>query len=128
MIYQDNRQVVIISNNPFGAHSGLKKLRTIISVILFLAFSSSICFFLDLLQYAKKPSDNSSAKKVVIIQPGQEFNATTEKLFKAGIIKNRLKFKLFAILKGHDKSIQAGEYLLSPSMPPVIILEFLVNG
>jgi len=106
----------------------LKKLRTIISVILFLAFSSLICFFLDLSQFAKKPADTSSSKKVVIIQPGQGFNATNEKLFKAGIIKNRLKFKLYAILKGHDKSIQAGEYLLSPSMPPAIILEFLVNG
>ena len=106
----------------------MKKLRTIISVILFLAFSSLICFFLDLSQFAKKPADTSSSKKVVTIQPGQGFNATNEKLFKAGIIKNRLKFKLYAILKGHDKSIQAGEYLLSSSMPPAIILEFLVNG
>jgi len=106
----------------------LKKLRTIISVILFLFFSSLICFFLDLSQYVKKPADTSSSKKVVIIQQGQGFNATTEILFKAGIIKNRFRFKLYAILKGHDKSIQAGEYLLSPSMPPAIILEFLVNG
>jgi len=83
---------------------------------------------LDLSQYAKKPSDNSSVKKVVIIQPGQGFNATIEQLFTKGIIKNRLKFKLYATLKGLDKSIQAGEYLLSPSMPPAIILEFLVKG
>jgi len=106
----------------------LKKLRTIISVILFLALSSLVCFFLDLSQYAKKPADTSSGKKIVIIQPGQGFNATTENLFKAGIIKNRLKFKLYAILKGHDKNLQAGEYHLSASMPPAIILEFLVNG
>jgi len=83
---------------------------------------------LDLSQYAKKPADTTPGKKVVIIQPGQGFNATTEKLFKAGIIKNRLKFKLYAILKGLDKSIQAGEYLLSPAMPPAIILESLVKG
>jgi UPF0755 protein len=106
----------------------LKKLRTIISVILFLLFSSFICFFLDLSQYAKKPADTSSSKKVVIIKHGQGFNATIEQLFQKGIIKNRLKFKLFAIIKGHDKSIQAGEYLLSPSMPPSIILQSLVNG
>ena len=106
----------------------MKKLQTIISVLLFLAFSSLICFFLDLSQYAKKPADTSSSKKVVIIQPGQGLNATIEQLFRKGIINNRLKFKLLAILKGHDKSIQAGEYLLSPSMPPSIILEFLVNG
>jgi len=106
----------------------LKKLRTIISVILFLAFSSLICFFLDLSQYAKKPADTSSAKKVLIIQPGQGLNTTIEQLFRKGIINNRLKFKLYAIIKGYDKNIQAGEYLLSPSMPPSIILEFLVNG
>ena len=128
MVYRDRGQLFIISNNPFGVHSGLKKLRTIISVILFLVFSSFICFFLDLSQYAKKPADTSSAKKVVIIQPGQGLNATIEQLSKKGIINNRLKFKLFARLKGYDKSIQSGEYLLSPSMSPAIILEFLVNG
>jgi len=106
----------------------LKKLRTTISVILFLAISSFICFFLDLSQYAKKPADASSGKMVVIIQPGQGLNATIEQLFKKGIIKYRLKFKLYAILKGHDKNLQAGEYHLSASMPPAIILEFLVNG
>jgi len=83
---------------------------------------------LDLSQYAKKPADTSSSKKVVIIQPGQGLNVTIEQLFIKGIIKNRLKFKLYAILKGHDKSVQAGEYLLSPSMPPAIILESLVKG
>jgi len=127
MVYRDNRQV-IISNNSFGAYSGLKKLRTLISVLLFLSFSSFICFFLDLSQYAKKPADISSVKKVVLIHPGQGFNVTIDQLFIKGIIKNRLKFKLFAIIKGRDKSIQAGEYLLSPSMPPAIILEILVNG
>ena len=106
----------------------MKKLRTIISVILFLVFSSFICFFLDLSQYAKKPADTSSVKKMVIIPPGQGLNATIEQLWKKGIINNRLKFKLFARLKGYDKSIQSGEYLLSPSMPPAIILEFLING
>ncbi len=106
----------------------MKKLRTIISVILFLVFSSFICFFLDLSQYAKKPADTFSVKKMVIIPPGQGLNATIEQLWKKGIINNRLKFKLFARLKGYDKSIQSGEYLLSPSMPPAIILEFLING
>ncbi|MCP4374260.1 MAG: endolytic transglycosylase MltG [Deltaproteobacteria bacterium] len=106
----------------------MKKLRTIISVILFLVFSSFICFLLDLSQYVKKPAAASSVKKVVIIQPGQGLNATIEQLSKKGIINHRFKFKLFARLKGYDKSIQSGEYLLSPSMPPSIILEFLVNG
>jgi UPF0755 protein len=83
---------------------------------------------LDLSQYAKKSADTASVKKIVIIQPGQGFNTTIEQLFIKGIIKNRLKFKLFAILKGHDKSIKAGEYLLSSSMPPALILKFLVDG
>jgi UPF0755 protein len=111
-----------------GEHLGLKKLRTIISVILFLVFSSFICFFLDLSHFAKKPAETSSAKKVVIIPSGQGFNATIEQLWEKGIINNRLKFKLLARLKGYDKSIQSGEYLLSPSMPPATILEFLVHG
>lgn len=83
---------------------------------------------MDLSQYAKKTSGPSSFKKVVIIQPGHGLNAAADKLFKAGIIKNRLKFKLFAIIKGYDKNIQAGEYLLAESMPPAMILEILVNG
>ena len=118
----------MIFNNPFGAPSRLKKLRTLISVILFLVFSSFICFFLELSQYAKKPASASAEKKVVIIQPGQGLNAAIEQLSKKGIINNPLKFKIFARLKGYGKNIQAGEYLLSPSMPPTTILEFLVTG
>jgi len=106
----------------------LKKLKIIISATLFFIFSASICLFLDLLQYADEPSGTDFKNKVVIVEPGHGFNTTSEILYSKGIIKNRFKFKLFALIKGHDKNIQAGEYLFSASMPPVKILEILVNG
>lgn len=128
MVYRNKSQDIIIFINSIGAPYRLKILRTLISVILFLVFSSFICLFLELSQYAKKPASASAEKKVVIIQTGQGLNAAIEQLSQKGIINNRLKFKIFATLKGYDKSIQAGEYLFSSSMTPANILDSLVHG
>ncbi len=65
---------------------------------------------------------------VVNIPSGQAFSVTTDILFKAGIIKSPFKFSITARLKGYDKRLKAGEYILSASMPPIKILEKLVKG
>ena len=45
-----------------------------------------------------------------------------------GLIKQPFKFRLIARLKGFDKRIQAGEYLLATNMSPYEILQTLVDG
>jgi len=83
---------------------------------------------MDLVLYADSSIDLQSLEKKITIPSGQRFEATLQQLFQAGMIKNPFKFKLLARIKGYDKRIQAGEYLLLTSTSPIKILEKLVSG
>ncbi|OEU64628.1 MAG: aminodeoxychorismate lyase [Desulfobacterales bacterium PC51MH44] len=111
-----------------GADSSLKKLGIIITIILFLSISIAVCTLLDIFIYAGKPAGVEPSRQVVIVKPGQGFKAFSARLHKKGIINHPVKFNLFARIKGYDKSIKAGEYILSSAMTPGKILEILVSG
>ena len=85
-------------------------------------------FILNLQHYADQPISFETKNIVVHIPSGQAFSATTDSLFKAAIINSPFKFRMIARLKGYDKRLKAGEYMLSASMPPIKILEKLVKG
>ena len=85
-------------------------------------------FYLHLRHYAETPAMTRSDDTLIAIPAGQSFHATTETLATAHIIKSPYKFKIIARLKGYDKKLQAGEYVLSASMSPAKILQKMVNG
>jgi UPF0755 protein len=107
----------------------LKKFKVIIFATLFLLFSGLFCFILDLFIYADIPASTIDPnEKLIIIKPGQGFKSFSKSLQKDGIIKDLYKFNLFARIKGYDKKVKAGEYILSPSMTPYKILQILAAG
>ena len=112
----------------YGAIDSLKNFKIIIFITLFLFFFGLFCFMLDIFVYAGIPASiNDQTEKAVIIKSGQSFKSFSEKLYKDGIIKYLYKFNLFARVKGYDKKIKAGEYILSPSMTPYKILQTMVT-
>ncbi len=106
----------------------MKKFGAIIGITLFFLFSAAACIYMDLLVYTGQPAATESVERIVMITPGQGFSAFSKHLFDMGIIDHPGKFKLFARVKGYDKRIQAGEYLLSPTMTPRKIFEIIVSG
>jgi len=106
----------------------VKRIKVIILIALLLFFSALSGFFLDLLLYSSKPATNDPSTKSVIIYPGQGFRVASERLRQAGVILKPAKFRLLARIKGYDKRIKAGEYLISSSMSPLQILEIMVSG
>lgn len=106
----------------------MKKFLAPIIAILFAAVILVMALFLDLLQYADNPLSLNGVERILMIARGQGFKTTADKLHKAGFIKSPSKFYLMARLKGADKKIKAGEYLLSASMTPREILKRLVVG
>ena len=110
------------------AEQDLKKLSLIITVPLVIFIFILTWVYFDILSYADKPLATKPVEHFVIVKPGQKFSSFSEKLHEKGIIKHPDKFKLFARIKGYDKNIKAGEYILSPSMTPVKILETIVTG
>ena len=106
----------------------MKKILVISTVLLLVGIFSLLVFILNLRHYADRPASAETKQMIVNIPAGQAFSATAESLFAAGIIRSPFKFRLIARLKGYDKQLKAGEYILSASMPPIKILEKLVKG
>ena len=106
----------------------MKKLLFLILITALLFFGAITAFYLHLQRYAETPAVPEAEDTLVTIPAGQSFSATTENLAKSHIVKYPYKFKIVARLKGYDKKLQAGEYVLSASMSPLQILQKMVNG
>ena len=105
-----------------------RKLFSAVLLMVFVAFCGLTAVGLDLLEYARQPADKDGAERIVQIARGRAMARIADDLAGAGLIRAPLKFRLLARLKGSDKLLQAGEYLLSPAMTPLEMLDVLVRG
>ena len=107
----------------------VKKVLLGIGIALFLIVCTASGLYLELQKYADKPAQaNSSHEVTIYVPPGQNLKATANMLYRQNIIKSPLKLVWMARLKGNDKRLKAGEYLLSAGMSPRRILEIMVKG
>ncbi|UCG80115.1 MAG: endolytic transglycosylase MltG [Desulfobacterales bacterium] len=83
---------------------------------------------LYLYRYAVTPIQTIERSVVVLIESGQSFSETVDQLQEAGLVPHPNRFHWLARLRGDDRRIQAGEYLLCASMSPKVILDSLVKG
>jgi UPF0755 protein len=106
----------------------LKKLHAVFLIVLLVGFGaiSSVC--LELLKYAATPASQHDSRAIFSVYSGENFNRISRRLLDQGLIRQPLKFSWYARLKGHDKKIKAGEYLLSPSLTPKQILFVMISG
>lgn len=107
----------------------LKRTLLFIFISLFVIICAAAGLFFELRIYADTPANvNTSQNVIVNVQPGQTLRNTADFLQQKKIIKSGLKFILIARIKGLDKHLKAGEYLLSATMPPRQVLEIMVKG
>jgi len=106
----------------------LKKLGVAILLILFFLFIGVAGVYLNIVAYAKKPPNTAPVEQAVDVPSGLGFKALSTLLYQKGMILHPVKFRLFARIKGYDKRIKAGEYMLSSAMTPKKILETMVDG
>jgi UPF0755 protein len=104
-----------------------KYIKIALSVLSVVIIAVSL-ILLDLIEYAKKPAGVDKTEKILTVERGDKFKVAVANLFEAGIINDPVRFRLFAIIKRYDKKIKAGEYALSSSMPPAVILDMMVRG
>jgi len=104
------------------------KVLAITSTAVLLVILIFFGIYLDLIFYSDRAAGGQSQNKLITIKRGQSFAATTRYLYREGLIKSTLRFRLLARIKGADKRIQAGEYLLSSDLSPNKILETMVVG
>ena len=106
----------------------LKKFLYISGITLFIITSFILAAYQELIVYSKQPALINAEQRIVLIGSGQNFESVTRILHEEDIIHSSFKFKLFARIKGYDRKVKAGEYLLSSSMSPEKILETLSQG
>lgn len=75
----------------------------------------------------KPVSDNKTAQ-FFIIKPGQPVTQIAQNLEKAGLVKNALAFRLYVAQSGIGKTIQAGDFRLSPNQSSREIAKELTHG
>jgi UPF0755 protein len=83
---------------------------------------------LALAVFAATPNNPGGGQRVVRVHKGQSFAAAAQSLERQGIIARAGLFRLMAVAMGGARRVKAGEYLLSPAMPPARVLAALVEG
>jgi UPF0755 protein len=107
----------------------LKKALLLTGIALFFIFCTASGIYIELQNYADTPATVESSQEVTFnVAQGQTLKATADMLYRKNIIKSPLKLVWIARLKGYDKNLKAGEYLLSAAMSPRQILEIMVKG
>lgn len=94
-------------------------------IIIFIFLLGALYLFQGI--YLAKDS-NSQTEKLLLIKRGEGIEEISVNLEKEGLIRNKASFKTYIFLTGKVKKLQAGEYLLSPSMTVSEIIEKLVSG
>ena len=106
----------------------MKKIGITIIFLLIFGLLAATAVYVDIYMYAGKPVSAEQVKQVIIVEPGQKFKSLSRILHQKGVISHPAKFRFFSRIKGYDKHIKAGEYVLSSDMTPKKILEILVMG
>ena len=89
-------------------------------VIIFLSIGFSLFFI--------SPAEKQGKSRMVVVREGLSLKEVAGELERRKIITSKILFELWAKIMGSAKKIKAGEYQLSPGLPPVRILDILTRG
>jgi UPF0755 protein len=109
----------------FMAKPSLKKVFFLVSARLILIV---LLLLIGVWLFLVTPAEEEGMEQVVFVQEGLSLNEVANELEKRNIIVNKTLFGLWGKIMGSSRRIKAGEYRLSPNMPPIRILEILTAG
>jgi UPF0755 protein len=89
---------------------------------------TGMVFIVLLYNYGNTPASTNPVEQVVEIKPGMTLRQVAHFLADKKLLDEPSAFVLYTYLQGKQNRIQAGEYRLSPSVPPWKILESLTTG
>lgn len=78
--------------------------------------------------YLAPPEESSQRQVGFTVESGQSLTRVATNLEEAGLIRNRTVFKYYCDFAGMGQKIQAGSYLLNPSMTMTEIADQLTRG
>ncbi len=102
----------------------MKKLTILAVIIAFLGIGGYLFYKEGTLPVNK----NNDESKIFIIEPGESLDSIINNLYKEDLIRNRIVFRIIVKQMDIEKSIQAGDFRLSPSMNAYEIADELTHG
>jgi len=99
-----------------------------LQVCLFVALVLALSFVLDAVAFLVLPPQFRGDEKQVVIPKGSTFHEVIDLLNEEGLLRSPTRFYLLARIAGVAGRVKAGEYALSTSMMPPVILHKLVTG
>jgi UPF0755 protein len=103
----------------------LKRVFLLVSGLLFLVI---LLLIVSAVYFLITPAEEEGMEQVVFVREGLSLKEVASELEKKNIIGNKALFGLWGKIMGSSRRIKAGEYRLSPNMPPIKILEILTAG
>src|SRR3972149_11861896 len=85
----------------------------------------SLCFFWW--RGNSIPVSSDTASQDFLVVRGRSASQIGAALFKEGLIKNPLAFKVYVQVSGKAAKIQAGQFRISPSFPLVMVVDTLTK-
>lgn len=106
------------------------KKRTIIFAVFFIALVTLPVFLSQYYNFLLAPvsKNRQEESKIFVITPGQPLTIIAQNLKGKDLIKNVFAFRLLVAQMGIGKSIQAGDYKMSPAMSASDIAKELTHG
>ncbi|OGZ33363.1 MAG: hypothetical protein A3I88_00400 [Candidatus Portnoybacteria bacterium RIFCSPLOWO2_12_FULL_39_9] len=104
----------------------IKKYYYLFSIILLCLVVSLTAIFIY--RQITAPLSYQFKEKTFVIKKGESLGKISSRLEKEGLVSQDYWFKFYVLTKGWAARLQAGEYLLSPSMAIVEIAEKVVKG
>jgi UPF0755 protein len=98
-----------------------KKLLIILGIVL-------ILFILIIIFINRTAPTHRGQEKIVVIEKGWGSDEIAQKLKDEEIIKNKWFFVFYVWFRNYNKSLQAGEYLLTPEMNVFEVAQIIVKG
>ena len=110
--------------------SGLKSSATLLLILAICIFSMIMAIVS--IMYIKKsvttPMSRIANPKIINIPKGSDLKTVSSILKRDGFIKDTMTFNLLAKYKSVEGNLKAGEYQLSLDMPPLQILNLILEG
>ncbi len=106
----------------------------LVVVLVSLAIGGRILYtslpgIMNQLSSGKTPADASSRQEVIVTIPkGASLSEVGEILQQNNIISSKLLFKLVAMIRGEQRNVKAGDYLLKTSTDAGEVLDLLISG
>ena len=91
-------------------------------------FLLAVFLSLGLGLFLLSPANKQGKEEVFVIRPGRSLREIAQDLETRQLVKSKTLFVLWTRVMGYSREIKSGEYLLSPAMAPVEILETLRQG